>query len=116
VLLDELGVLEVLLDEVGRHLGDDEAGDGEPRDEGPVMSNVFILSSRSAQRKGGGSTRCCSARPRRGGIVVTAGRSSWGWDDARSAAPAQALASCRNSLLACWQSCELWDSDALYFL
>jgi hypothetical protein len=45
VLLDELGVLEVLLGEVGRHLGDDEAGDGEPRDEGTVMSNVFILSA-----------------------------------------------------------------------
>ena len=36
VLLDELGVLEVLLGEVGRHLGDEEAGDGEPREEGPV--------------------------------------------------------------------------------
>jgi hypothetical protein len=41
-------VLEVLLGEVGHHLGDDEAGDGELRDEGPVMSNVFILSSQSA--------------------------------------------------------------------
>ena len=36
MLLDELGVLEVLLSEVGRHLGDEEAGDGEPREEGPV--------------------------------------------------------------------------------
>jgi len=36
VLLDELGVLEVLLGEVGRHLGDEESGDGEPREEGPV--------------------------------------------------------------------------------
>jgi hypothetical protein len=36
VLLDELGVLEVLLGEVGRHLSDDEAGDGEPREEGPI--------------------------------------------------------------------------------
>ena len=45
MLLDELGVLEVLLGEVGRHLDDDEAGDGEPRDEGPVMLNVFILSA-----------------------------------------------------------------------
>jgi hypothetical protein len=44
VLLDELGVLEVLLSEVGHHLDDDEAGDGEPRDE-PVMLNVFILSA-----------------------------------------------------------------------
>jgi len=36
VLLDELGVLEVLLGEVGRHLGDEESGDGEPGEEGPV--------------------------------------------------------------------------------
>lgn len=36
VLLDELGVLEVLLGEVGCHLGDEEAGDGEPGEEGPV--------------------------------------------------------------------------------
>jgi hypothetical protein len=36
VLLNELGVLEVLLGEVGRHLSDDEAGDGEPREEGPI--------------------------------------------------------------------------------
>jgi hypothetical protein len=36
VFLDKLGVLEVLLGEVGCHLGDDEAGDGEPREEGTV--------------------------------------------------------------------------------
>ena len=36
VLLDELGVLEVLLGEVGRHLGDEESGDGESGEEGPV--------------------------------------------------------------------------------
>jgi hypothetical protein len=45
LLSHELGVLEVLLGEVGRHLGDDEVGDGEPRDKEPVMSNVFILSA-----------------------------------------------------------------------
>lgn len=36
MLLDELGVLEVLLGEAGGHLGDEEAGDGEAREEGPV--------------------------------------------------------------------------------
>jgi hypothetical protein len=36
VFLDELGVLEVLLGEVCRHLRDDESGDGETREEGPV--------------------------------------------------------------------------------
>jgi hypothetical protein len=36
VLLNELGVLEVLLGEAGGHPADDEAGDGEACEEGPV--------------------------------------------------------------------------------
>lgn len=63
MLPHELGVLEVLLDEVGRHPSDDEVGDGEPRDERPVMLNVVILSA---------SGSACWARR---GVVL----SSSGW-------------------------------------
>lgn len=38
VLLDELGVLEVLLGEAGGELGDEDAGDGEAGEEGPVAA------------------------------------------------------------------------------
>ncbi|KAL5217039.1 hypothetical protein ABZP36_017723 [Zizania latifolia] len=38
VILDELGVVEVLLGEAGGHLDDDVAGDGEAGKEGPVAS------------------------------------------------------------------------------
>lgn len=38
MLLDELGVLEVLLGESGGELGDEEPGDGESSEEGPVAA------------------------------------------------------------------------------
>jgi hypothetical protein len=42
------------------------------------------------------STRCYPT-PQRGGVAAAADRSSWGWDGARSAVPAQAPAPCHKS-------------------
>jgi hypothetical protein len=79
VFLDELGVLEVLLGEVGRHLGDDEAGDGEPREEGPVALPLPVEEDRPqpTDRQTYASASTCATITKFGGHLPHASNQAW---------------------------------------